>query len=223
MSPAGRRRVTDAPRLLWHACDTTTTPLCRRTSRLGHVLWQLSQQVLGQVHRAAPRSHLPPLLGCALVLSVLGAVVSRRLSTSRHAVVLGAMCGSALAVAVSLTLLRGGRHTSSLAGLRSCAVTDPTVLSADGLANLVLFAPAAFFGVLAIGRPLRVVAGLAAVSLAVEAMQAVWSVGVCDSSDALLNTLGGLAAASLVRGLRAPRRLSPHGSVPGSEPCPESC
>jgi glycopeptide antibiotics resistance protein len=129
-------------------------------------------------------------------------------------------------VAISLTLFRAGRQPGSLARLRACAVTDPTPLSGDGLVNLALFAPAAFLAVLAVGRPGRVAAGVAAVSLAVEGLQAVWSVGVCDSSDALLNSLGGLAAAlaaALVRGAFERWRPIEHASVSGSGTCRRSC
>lgn len=190
------------------------------------MLWRLSLEVLGQVHRAAPRSHLAPLLGCCLVLVPLCAVASWRTGQSAGAVVLGALAGSALAVAITLTLLRGGSQPWSLVGLRSCAVTDPTVLSGDGLGNLVLFAPAAFLAVLAIGRPARVAAGVAAVSLVVEGLQAVRSLGVCDSSDALLNALGGLAAAlaaTLVRAALVRSRPTAYHSVPGSVSCRRSC
>jgi glycopeptide antibiotics resistance protein len=100
------------------------------------------------------------------------------------------------------------------------------VLSSDGLANLVLFAPAAFLAVLAAGRPGRVAAGVAIVSLVVEGLQAVRSVGVCDSSDALLNAAGGLAAAfaaAIVRGALARWRPLAHAPVSGSSPCRRSC
>lgn len=190
------------------------------------MLWRLALEVLEQVHRAAPRSHLGPLLASGLVLATLCAIVSGRLGRTRGAVAMGALSGSALAVAISLTLFRGGGRPGSLARLRACAVTDPTVLSGDGLANLALFAPAAFLAVLAIGWPGAVAAAIAAVSLGIEGLQAVRSVGVCDSSDALLNAVGGLVAASaaaLVRGALVRRHDLAHDSVPGSDPCHRSC
>jgi hypothetical protein len=190
------------------------------------VFWQLALEVLGQLHRAAPRSHLRPLATAGFVLGPLCAVVSGRLGRSRAAVALGALAGSALAVALSLTLFRDGGQPDSLAGLHTCVVTDPTVLSGDGLANLALFAPAAFLAVLAIGRPGCVAVGIAAVSLAVEGLQAIESVGVCDSSDVLLNSLGGLAAALAavsVRNALACRRPLEPDTVPGSGSCRRSC
>lgn len=190
------------------------------------MLLQLALKALDQMHRAAPRSHLRPLLETGLVLAPLGAVVAARLSRSVLAALLGALSGAALTVAISLTLFRGGFGHASLARLRTCALTDPTLLSGDGLANLALFAPAAFFAVLAIGRPLGVAAGVAVVSVAVEAVQAIEWVGICDSSDAVHNTLGGLVAALAAALLRSAfvgsRRLTTV-SVPGSDPCPRSC
>jgi hypothetical protein len=190
------------------------------------VFWRLALEVLGQVHRAQPRSHLWPLFASGVVLASLSAAVSGRLGRSRGAVALGALAGSALALALSLTLFRGGGQPGGLDRLRACVVTDPTLLSGDGLANLVLFAPAAFLAVLAIGRPGGVTAAIAAVSVAVEGLQAVRSVGVCDSSDALLNSLGGLAAAlaaALVRGAFARWRPLEHAAVSGSGSCHRSC
>lgn len=197
-----------------------------RPRQARYVFLRLALEVLGQVHRAAPRSHLGPLLASGLVLASLCAVVAGRLGRSRGAVALGALAGSALGVAISLTLFRGGRQPGSLARLQACAVTDPMPLSGDGLVNLALFAPAAFLAVLAVGRPGRVAVGVTAVSLAVEGLQAVWSVGVCDSSDALLNSLGGLAAALaavLVRGAFERWRPLEHVSVSGSGSCRRSC
>ncbi|MDT7537714.1 MAG: VanZ like family, partial [Actinomycetota bacterium] len=136
---------------------------------------------------------------------------------------LGGLAGWALAVALSLTLFRAGDQTGILG---ACAVTVPAVLSGDGLANLALFAPAAFLAVLAIGRPGLVAFGVAAASVAIEGLQAALAVGVCDSSDALLNTVGGLTAAlaaALVRsGLARWHRLA-GTSVSGSMPCRRSC
>jgi hypothetical protein len=166
------------------------------------------------------------MLASGVVLACLCATASGRVSRSPGGALLGALAGWALAVAISLTLFRGGGRPAGLAGLRTCAVTDPTLLSGDGLANLALFAPAAFLAALAVGRPGRVAAAVAVVSLAVEGLQAVESVGVCDSSDALLNTLGGLAGAlvaGLVRTALGRRHPAARASVPGSGPCPGSC
>jgi glycopeptide antibiotics resistance protein len=186
------------------------------------VLVQLTQEAFQQLMRVQPRSHLAPLFLCLLVLVPAAAVGCGWLTRSRAAAVIGGLAGSALAVAIALTLFRGGFGHERLSRLRTCAVTDPLVLSADGLANLALFAPAAFLAVLAIGRPWRVSLGIVSVSLSVEALQAVEWLGVCDSSDAVHNALGGLAAALLAVAARAVwfRR---HPAVSGSSACPRSC
>jgi len=186
------------------------------------VITQLALDVLTQVHRAGPRSHLAQLLVCGAALTLLGALVSGRLTRSRAAAALGGIAGMALAVAVTLTLFRGGYAYWHLDGLRQCALTDPVLLSADGITNLLLFAPAAFLAVLAVGRPARIVLGAASISLLVEGVQAVSSMGVCDSSDALLNTIGAAAAAMAAVVVRVAFGRPGHSSVSGSDPCPRS-
>jgi hypothetical protein len=186
------------------------------------VLRQLALDVLVQVHRAAPRSHLAPFLESGLVLTLLGAIVSGCLTRSHTAAVVGALAGWSLATAVTLTLFRGGYRSGHLAGLRQCAATAPVVLSGDGVTNLLLFAPTAFLAVLAIARPARVITGLALISLVVEGLQAVMSVGVCDSSDALLNTVGASLAASAAVVVRAAFARPQRSPVSGSDLCPTS-
>jgi hypothetical protein len=191
------------------------------------VFWRLALEVLGQVHHAAPRSHLAPLFGSGLVLAALGVGACDRVGRSRGAMALGALAGAALAVSFTLTLFRGGSgHPAGFAGLRACVVTEPTVLSGDGIANLALFAPAAFLAVLAIGSPGRVAVAIAVVAVTVEGLQAIMSVGVCDSSDALLNAAGGLVAAcaaAVVRSAVTRRSRPASDAVPGSDPCRRSC
>lgn len=169
-------------------------------------------------------AELAHLAACVLVIAPVSAIASGHLGGSRRSAALGTMAGCALAAALSVTLLRQGGQPGALAGLRSCVVTEPSVLTVDGVTNLALFAPAAFLAVLAIGRPVPVALALAGLSLLIEASQAIRAVGVCDSSDALLNSLGALvaaAAAALVR--HAASRPLPEASVSGSEPCRRSC
>jgi hypothetical protein len=186
------------------------------------VLRQLAVEVLAQVHRAAPRSHVAPFLETGLVLSLLGAVFSGQVTRSRIAATLGGLAGWSLSIAVTLTLFRGGYRLGDLAGLRQCALTTPNVLSGDGLTNLLLFAPTAFLTVLAINRPARVISCIGLLSLAVEGIQAVTSVGVCDSSDALLNTLGASVAALAAVAARSAFAWPRRSFVAGSDPWPRS-
>ena len=186
------------------------------------VFSQLAFEILAQVHRAAPRSHVAPFLESGLVLSLLGAVLTGHVTRSRAAAAVGGLAGWSLSIALTLTLFRGGYQPGDLAGLRHCAITTPTLLSGDGLTNLLLFAPTAFLTVLAINRPVRVISGIGLLSLAVEGIQAVSSVGVCDSSDALLNTLGASVAALVAVAARSAFTWPRRSFVAGSDPWPRS-
>jgi hypothetical protein len=186
------------------------------------MLRQLAFDVLAQVHRAAPRSHVAPFLASGLVLALLGALFAGAVTKSRTAAAMGAVAGWSLSLAVTLTLFRGGYRSGDLAGLRQCAITAPVVLSGDGLTNLLLFAPTAFLMVLAINRPARVITGIGLLSLLVEGIQAVSSVGVCDSSDALLNTIGASVAACAAVVARSAFTRRRRVSMAGSDLCPRS-
>lgn len=182
------------------------------------VLWQLALEVLAQVHRATPRSHLGMFLGSGAVLACLGAAACGWISRSGAAAGLGAVAGLTLAGALTVTAFRPGYPLHG-PDAGHCAVTVPVVLSGDGVTNVLLFAPTAFLLVLAVGRPRAVVLSVAVGSVVVEWAQAVRGVGVCDSSDAVLNTLGALLAVLAARWLRSLLLRA----VPGSSPCRSSC
>ena len=158
------------------------------------------------------------LLGLALTL--LGAGGCFALARTGGAAVLGGCAGWWLSVALSLTVLRGG-YVWSPVGLHRCVITQPIVLSPDGLTNLLLFAPAALLAVLAVGRAALVVIGLTLLSCLVEVAQAYSSVGVCDSSDVVLNALGSAVSALVAAIMRSAARPR-HASVSGSDLCPGS-
>jgi hypothetical protein len=185
------------------------------------MLMQLALDVLAQVRPAPPRSQVGLSLEASLVLTILGACVCFGLTRSWAAAALGAVAGWWLAVALSLTLLRGG-YVWQAAGLNRCVITQPVVLSADGVTNLLLFAPTAFLAVLAIRRVGWVIAGVALLSLGVEATQAVSSVGICDSSDVVLNVLGATGFALVAAIVRSAFTRSRHVSMSGSDLCPRS-
>ncbi len=69
--------------------------------------------------------------------------------------------------------------------------------SPEAKLNLALFAPAAFFGVIATRRLLRIVVACVVVSVLVEQIQRVTSLGVCQSSDVIRNVTGAVAGAVL--------------------------
>ncbi|MBL1080534.1 VanZ family protein [Streptomyces actinomycinicus] len=75
----------------------------------------------------------------------------------------------------------------------------------QGLWNLAMFVPVGFFGVLALRRPVPVLAGVVALPCLIELAQALgrFVSGVCDSADVEMNVCGGLAG--LAAGLLAVR------------------
>lgn len=160
------------------------------------------------------RSSLPAHAGSALLLAaVLGGAAwwaVRRSGRSSLAAASGTLAVLALLTALEVTLLRAGHQPGELSRLRTCRLTDPTLLSSEGLLNVGLLAPAAFLGVLAIGRPVLVATGLVVVSIGIEATQAILAVGVCDSSDVVHNAVGAMGAAALAAGVRVAVRHVPH-------------
>jgi hypothetical protein len=182
------------------------------------VLWQLALEALAQVHRATPRSHVGTFAMSGSALACLGAIACGRIARSVVAAGFGAAAGLTLAGALTLTVLRPSYPLHGPDAGR-CFVTVPTVLSGDGVTNLLLFAPTAFLLVLAVGRPRAVVLSVAVGSVVVEWVQALREVGVCDSSDVVLNTLGALLAVGAASCLR-PLLLR---AVSGSSLCRSSC
>ena len=182
------------------------------------MLWQLTLETLARVHRATPRSQVGTFVATGVVLACFGAIACRRAVRSVVAAAFGALAGLTLAGALTLTVLRPSYPLHGPDAGR-CFMTVPVLLSGDGVTNLLLFAPTAFLLVLAVGRPRAVVLSVAVGSVVVEWLQALREVGVCDSSDVLLNTLGALVAVGAACCLR-PLLLR---AVPGSGLCRSSC
>ncbi|WP_031159785.1 VanZ family protein [Streptomyces durhamensis] len=96
--------------------------------------------------------------------------------------------------------LRGGE-----AGRAECVInheiTEP-FFTTQGLWNLAMFVPLGLFGVLALRRPLPVLAGVLALPCLIELAQALapFTSGACDSADVEMNAGGGVVgvAAGLV-------------------------
>jgi hypothetical protein len=142
---------------------------------------------------------LPALLGAA-VLCPAGWWLARALHGSR---VLAAASGAALAGAVAITVARPGLGTgvrggtANLTALATCTVSDPWVVSPEALLNVALLVPFALLAGLAIGRPVLVIVIAVLASAGIEAVQAMYSLGVCDSSDLVHNGVGAVDAALL--------------------------
>jgi hypothetical protein len=160
---------------------------------------------------AHPGTVLLPTLILGLVLVPLAGVVVRRLGGSGSAA-----GGAALALIgiADLTVLRPGllhAHAEWSRVATACVVTDPGSLSADAVLNIALFVPFAFLAVLAVGRALppaigvvAVVVAASALSLGIEATQAAYGIGACDSSDVVHNVVGagfGAVAGLMVLGV----------------------
>ncbi|MEU6666357.1 VanZ family protein [Streptomyces sp. NPDC046727] len=99
--------------------------------------------------------------------------------------------------------LRTGEH-----GVAECVVdhqlTEP-LHTTQGQWNLAMFVPVGLFGVLALRRPVPVLAGVLALPCLIELTQALapFAGGICDSSDVEMNVGGGLVG--LAAGLLAVR------------------
>lgn len=144
----------------------------------------------------------PWMVGGIAVLFVLAAVLTWALrvplaSGARRAAFFGfaLACGAIVLV----TLVREPPQTWCL----DCWTPDwglPRFLNADlgteGLLNVVLFVPAAFFAVLVWRAPMRTVAVAALGSLVIEAVQPMIGVGVNDVTDLTTNVAGAMVGAT---------------------------
>jgi hypothetical protein len=178
-----------------------------------------------------PGTVLAPTVLLALVLGPVTWTVAGRLGGVRIAAV-----GAALALigVADVTVLRPGllhTHADWSRVASACVVTDPAWLSAETVLNVALFVPFAFFAVVACGRMLPATVGAAVVVLAggvlsvgVEATQAAYRIGACDSSDVVHNVAGaaigavvGLVMLGIAGGLAGPGRRDRAGPRPAAE------
>lgn len=141
----------------------------------------------------------PRVLLAVLVVTGVAVLLAKLL---RGSLILAALASGALWLAFAVTLLnRGGLTEVGARGLLSCALTDPRVLNADSIGNLLLFAPFGFMASASIGRPLLVAATGLVLSVSIEGVQAMGSLGACDSSDVVHNASGVLIGALLGAGV----------------------
>jgi VanZ like family len=143
----------------------------------------------------------PRVLLVLALITAAAALVARYL---RGSVVVAVLASVSLWPVFAVTLLnRGGASSAAASGLGTCVVTDPRGLAFENLGNLMLLLPFAFLAATAVGRPLLVTATCLVISLSLEATQAMFTLGSCDSSDVVRNTAGALAGALVGVGLRA--------------------
>ena len=135
-------------------------------------------------------------LGC-LLLVPSSALLGRRAGWSWWRVVAAVMTAIGTALIIAVTL---GRYDNGILVRwhRGCLLQPGLSLhSPEEQLNFMLFAPACFFGVLALRRYLPVLAVALLTSALVEAVQSVTGVGTCQASDIVRN-VGGGAIAGLV-------------------------
>jgi glycopeptide antibiotics resistance protein len=102
------------------------------------------------------------------------------------------MCGASLALVPATTLARGD---AVLAWGRSCGIEPGwSLASPEAMLNAVLFAPAVFFGVLAVRRAVPILVSALLCSVAVEAIQLVTALGTCQTGDVVRNVMGAAVA-----------------------------
>lgn len=151
-----------------------------------------------------------------LVLAPAAMMGGRRLHWSRSRIVSAGLAGAGLALVPATTLARG----DALISLgRSCLIQPGLSLGTpEALLNAFLFAPAAFFAMLALRRAAPVATAALACSATVEAVQSVTALGTCQTSDIVRNVAGALfacgVAALLLRLSAAPNVAEEARAVP---------
>lgn len=135
-------------------------------------------------------------VGC-LLLVPSSALLGRRAGWSWWRVLAAAMTAFGTALILAVTL---GRYENGIGvGWQGGCLLQPglSLRSPEEQLNFLLFAPACFFGVLALRRYAPVLALAVLVSGLVETVQSVTGVGTCQTSDIVRN-VGGGALAGLV-------------------------
>jgi VanZ like protein len=151
---------------------------------------------------AYPQLALWPAVIAIVVLCPLAWSLATALRGSRVSAVAAAVC---LSAAVTVTTARPGLGSATADWSRidsACVVTDARTMSTEARLNLLLLVPFAVVAVLAVGRPILVALFATLASIAIEAVQAAYSVGACDSSDLVRNTAGASVAALLTAAVR---------------------
>jgi hypothetical protein len=127
-----------------------------------------------------------------LVLAPAAMKCAHRLGWSRARIASAGVAGASLALVPATTLARGD---TLIAWGRSCVMQPGLSLGTPEAAlNALLFAPAAFFAVLAVRRAVGVVLSVLACSAAVEVIQSVTALGTCQTADVVRNVAGATVA-----------------------------
>nr|WP_246298974.1 VanZ family protein [Nocardioides panaciterrulae] len=155
---------------------------------------------------------LVTLLVAAAVLVPIAVLLARRASWSRGRTAAAVLSALGTALVVATTLGRYDSHSSWSWQVHCLVQPGLGTGSAEARLNLLLFAPACFFGVLALRRYLPVLGAAVLLSATVEVVQSMTGMGICQTSDVVRNVAGGalagLVALALVRGRGVSRRRS---------------
>ncbi|MFC9927137.1 VanZ family protein [Streptomyces sp. NPDC127190] len=150
--------------------------------------------------------HYGYLAACALVALVLGGSVWLLVHRAGrpHGVWFGWLAATLTGV-LGVTFMDGGPASNRCVINHQLAEPFHTT---QGLWNLAMTVPLGLFALLAFRRPLPVLVGLVLLPVTIEFTQAtVDGLGrVCDSSDAEMNVLGGLAGLAVATAILAGRR-----------------
>ncbi|MEU6174991.1 VanZ family protein [Streptantibioticus parmotrematis] len=136
----------------------------------------------------------PDLVPAFLVLAVLFGIAAWRLSRGRTPTWATILFGISLAAELTATLFPTGKHA---AASHVCYYSyDFAAAFGDqqGLMNVAMYVPLGLFGVLALRKPLAVVAGCLLLSATTETLQAlIPHIGrACDSQDFVTNSVGAI-------------------------------
>ncbi|WNB86705.1 VanZ family protein [Cellulomonas sp. ATA003] len=146
-----------------------------------------------------------------VLLLVVGPVVGRSLVARPHAA--WVLAGVSLLPVVALTVVPTAREV-----VGGCAVqwALPTLGAVEVMANVVLFVPLVLLAAVASRRPVRAALVGSALSVGIEAVQAVAPVlgRSCDTTDWLANTLGAVLGGVLAW---VALRLAPTGRPAGAD------
>ncbi|WP_233824243.1 VanZ family protein [Saccharothrix sp. S26] len=99
-----------------------------------------------------------------------------------------------MALAVTLARPGGSFSVATTDPIGMCVGNEFSLTGSLERLNLVMLAPFAFFATLATRRPFAVLGVSAAFSGAVEFMQALTAIGVCEAQDFYNNTVGAFFA-----------------------------
>jgi hypothetical protein len=101
------------------------------------------------------------------------------------------LAGVGLTIIMAMTVAREPLSPQQLAGAPFCLVHDfAPLIDANADLNMVLFVPFAFFATVATGRAFAVLCCSVALTAAIELIQPIAGIGVCETQDFGNNALG---------------------------------